>query len=105
MRITLYDRYLEQARWRRILCDSLEQAGFRKEQVQCRTEEKLIEDYHNPALFWCDCFHIYDTSGNYVLDIWGPDMTNEQFDVYKDYYEFKTCWTGCDYTHHHYLKP
>ena len=85
MRRTLYDSYLEQASYREV--------------------EKPVEDYHNPALFWCDCFHIYDASGNHVLDILGPDMTNEQFDTYRDYYEFKPCWTGNDYTHHHYLKP
>ncbi len=70
-----------------------------------RKEKKPIEEYKNPTLFWCDMFHIYDEWEALILDIWGPDMTNEQFSQYQNYYEFKPGFTGGDYTHHHYLKP
>lgn len=70
-----------------------------------RKECKAIEEYKNPPLFWCDYFHIHDENGNFLSTIDGRDMTNKQFEQFKDYEELKPEFCGGDYMHHHYLRP
>lgn len=51
---------------------------------------------------WCHLLHIFD-QGFEVRELNPREMTDEEWNRYKDYVEIKPEFLGYDYTHHLYL--
>lgn len=66
-----------------------------------------IKDFINDkpfSSFWASIFLIYDKNEKFITDIRVENMTQEQFEKYKNYIQFKKQEVGSDYMHFDYFK-